>query len=77
MKHTFSLLGVVIAHASPRYAAGPDPAEPGVPAPAQAYRSVFEGYRPAAEEPLADWRALNGSHLGAAASRCAHRDADR
>jgi hypothetical protein len=71
MKHTLSLLGVVvIAHASPLYAA--DRNAPGAAASVRppAYRSAFEGYRPAGDEPLADWRALNddvaaiGGHVG-------------
>ena len=70
MKHTVMLLGLLLARTSPRFAAQTTPTDASATVPPASYRSAFEGYRPAAEEPIADWRALNeevaavGGHIG-------------
>ena len=70
MNHTIVLAGIVLAQSAPLHAAEATPTDPAGPAAAVTYRSAFEGYRRAAEEPVADWRALNdevgrvGGHLG-------------
>ena len=67
--HTL-FMGVAIAHASFVSAADPLPTDPAAPVPPVTYRSTLESYRPAAEEPLGAWRALNedvaaiGGHIG-------------
>jgi hypothetical protein len=70
MKKNSLLLGLVLAQASPLFAAESKPTDAAAAVPAATYRSAFEGYRPATEEPIADWRALNeevaavGGHAG-------------
>jgi hypothetical protein len=70
MKHTPLLLGLLLAQASPPFAAEVKATDAAAPVPPAGYRSAFEGYRPATDEPLADWRQLNeevaavGGHAG-------------
>lgn len=70
MKHTPMLLGLLFAQTSRLFAAETVPTDASAQVPAASYWSAFEGYRPATEEPLADWRALNeevaavGGHVG-------------
>jgi hypothetical protein len=64
----WSLLSPLAALA--QTSARPDPADPGLRAPAPAMESAFAGYRSYRDEPLADWRAVNdevravGGHAG-------------
>ena len=70
MKHIPMLLGVLLAQTPPLLAAEITPTDAAAAVPSVSYRSAFEGYRPATEEPVADWRALNdevaaiGGHIG-------------
>ena len=70
MKKKSLLLGLALAQSSPLFAAESMPTDAAAAVPAATYRSAFEGYRPATEEPVADWRALNeevaaiGGHIG-------------
>ena len=70
MKHTSMLLGLLLAQTSPLFAADTRPTDASATVPPASYRSAFEGYRPAVEEPVADWRTLNeevaavGGHVG-------------
>ncbi len=72
MKHTLWLLLAAFAAGNAVAQAGkrPDPADPNAKAPAQAYRSAFEGYRNHEEAKPTVWRDANdaaarvGGHVG-------------
>ncbi|HEX2831043.1 MAG TPA: hypothetical protein VHP37_32210 [Burkholderiales bacterium] len=70
MKRSTLLLGLLLAQASPLFAADAKPTDAAAPVPQTSYRSAFEGYRSATEVSVADWRSLNeevtaiGGHVG-------------
>jgi hypothetical protein len=70
MNRTIIVVGALLAHASPLFAADANPTDAAAAAPVAAYRSPFEGYRSSSEEPVASWLSLNadvariGGHVG-------------
>jgi len=64
----FALAIAIAGVAAAQEAQRPDPKDPKAPIPPVPYRSVFEGYRPYAEPPLASWREVN-EKVGEAAQK--------
>lgn len=60
--------GAAAAQGAPQ----PDPRDPSAKVPPAAYHSALDGYRPFAEQELADWRRANEA-VGAAGSHAGHR----
>jgi hypothetical protein len=68
-----ALPAVILAGAAAAQSAGrPSAADPKAAVPAVQYRSAFEGYRPFADQELADWRKANEG-VAAAGGHGAHR----
>lgn len=72
-KRTFLTVAALwVAAAAAQSAQRPNPLDANAKVPAAEYRSAFDGFRPFAEEDLADWRKSN-EEVGAAGGHAGHQ----